>query len=73
MDMLINCWQLLFGQWFVDNSNPVVGLFIPTIFVLVVISVSMLIGNVVRLSPLLSHYLLGEKRLSKTSIGIRTN
>lgn len=49
------------GQWFVDNSNPVVEFFLTTVLVLLVISVSIMIGNVVRISPFLSHYLLGAK------------
>ena len=62
-----------FGQFFSENVNPVIEFFVTSIIVLLIIAVSVLIGNILRLSPFLSHYLLGEKRLSKTSIGIRTN
>lgn len=49
------------GQFFSDNVNPVIEFFITSAIVLLIIFVSILIGNIVRLSPLLSHYLLGEK------------
>lgn len=49
------------GQFFSDNVNPVIEFFVTSAIVLLIIFVSILIGNIVRLSPLLSHYLLGEK------------
>lgn len=49
------------GQFFSDNVNPVIEFFVTSAIVLLIIFISILIGNIVRLSPLLSHYLLGEK------------
>lgn len=49
------------GQFFSDNVNPVIEFFVTSTIVLSIIIISILIGNIVRLSPLLSHYLLGEK------------
>lgn len=49
----------LFGQWFTSNPNPVLEFFITSIISLMVLSVSVLIGNIIRTSRFLSHYLLG--------------
>ena len=54
----LNAW----GNYFVNNVNPILEFFITTILVMLVITVSIVIGNILRLSPLLSHYLLGSKR-----------
>lgn len=53
----LNAW----GNYFVNNVNPILEFFITTILVMLVITVSIVIGNILRLSSLLSHYLLGTK------------
>ena len=50
------------GDYFVNNVNPILEFFITTILVMLVITASIVIGNIIRLSPLLSHYLLGSKK-----------
>lgn len=54
----LNAW----GNYFVNNVNPILEFFITTILVMLVITVSIVIGNILRLSPLLGHYLLGSKK-----------
>lgn len=49
------------GSWLTDCPNPTLEFFLTTVISLMVISLSLLIGNVIRLSPHLSHYLLGTR------------
>ena len=51
----------MLGQWFTNNPNPAIEFFITTAIALMVIAISIVIGNIIRLSPTLSHYLLGTK------------
>lgn len=51
----------MMGQWFTNNPNPAIEFFITTAIAAMVIALSMVIGNIIRLSPTLSHYLLGGK------------
>jgi fucose 4-O-acetylase-like acetyltransferase len=51
------------GQFFSDNVNPSIEFFVTTVFALLVILLCLIVGNVIRLSPLLAHYLLGAKKL----------
>ncbi len=54
----LNTW----GDYFVNDVNPILEFLITTILVMLVIIASIVIGNIIRLSPLLSHYLLGSKK-----------
>lgn len=49
------------GSLFNEYTNPSVEFFITTLLSLLVILVSIIVGNIIRLSPVLSHYLLGDK------------
>ncbi len=51
------------GQFFSDNVNPSIEFFVTTVFALLVILLCLIVGNVIRLSPLLAHYLLGAKKM----------
>lgn len=51
------------GKWFIEHPNPALEFFITTAIVILVITLSMVIGNIIRLSPTLSHYLLGENKI----------
>lgn len=50
------------GDYFVNNVNPILEFFTTSVIVMLVITASIVIGNIIRLSPLLSHYLLGSKK-----------
>lgn len=50
------------GQFFANNVNPSLEFFVTSIIALLVILLSLIMGNVIRLSPLLAHYLLGAKK-----------
>ena len=50
------------GLFFRDYNNPTIELFITIIIALMVIIVSIIISNIIRLSPQLSHWLLGTKK-----------
>lgn len=54
----LNAW----GNYFVNNINHILEFFTTSIIVLLVLTVSIVIGNIIRLSPLLSHYLFGSKK-----------
>ena len=56
----LNLYSL--GVFFENNVNPILEFFLTTIIVMLVITISIVIGNAIRLSPLLSHYLLGTKK-----------
>lgn len=49
------------GRFLVENINPTLEFFLTTLIALLVILVTLIIGNIIRLSPILSHYLLGTK------------
>lgn len=49
------------GAYFQTNPNPVIELFISVIFALLVISVCLVVSKVLRTSPILAHYLFGQK------------
>lgn len=49
------------GSLFNEYTNPSVEFFITALLSLLVILVSIIVGNIIRLSPVLSHYLLGDK------------
>lgn len=51
----------MMGKWFTDNPNPTIEFFVTTVIACMVIVLSIVIGNIIRLSPTLSHYLLGTK------------
>lgn len=50
------------GKWFADNPNPAIEFFGTTSIACMVMALAMVIGNIIRLSPLLSYYLLGGKK-----------
>ena len=50
------------GQFFANNVNPSLEFIVTSIIALLVILLSLIMGNVIRLSPLLAHYLLGAKK-----------
>ena len=49
------------GKAFTDYVNPSMEFLVTTIIALLVITLCMVIGSIIRLSPFLSHYLLGTK------------
>ena len=49
------------GKFFVDYSNPSLEFFVTTILSIIIIWISLVVGNTVRLSPKLAHYILGDK------------
>ena len=51
---------------FSEHSMPVVEFFVSSIIALVIIGVCLIIGNILRLSPLIAHYFFGVKE-KKTS------
>ena len=55
----------MMGKWFTDNPNPAIEFFITTAIAAIVIALTMVIGNIIRLSPTLSHYLLGGKKYNR--------
>jgi len=50
------------GQFFTEHVNPSLEFFVTSIIALLVILLSLIMGNVIRLSSLLAHYLLGAKK-----------
>ena len=52
----------MLGSWFAENANPAIEFFVTTIIVAMVIMLSIAIGSIIRLSPLLSYYLLGATK-----------
>lgn len=51
----------ILATYLVKYNNPTLEFFITTAIALLVILVSLIIGNIIRMSPTLSHYLLGTK------------
>lgn len=49
------------GDWFIIHPNPLVEYVIAIIIAVVLIIASILMGHIIRLSPVMAHYLLGEK------------
>ena len=52
----------VFGEFLQVNSNPVIELVLGLSIAVVVIAISLMISNVIRISPLLAHILFGAKR-----------
>ncbi len=50
------------GKFFTGNPNPVIEFFITTAIACMVMALAIVIGNIIRLSPTLTYYLLGGKR-----------
>lgn len=50
------------GAWFIDNPNVVIELTLVTILSILVVITCLIISNILRISPLLSHYLFGVKK-----------
>lgn len=53
----------IMGKWFTDNPNPTIEFFVTTAIACMVMALAMVIGNIIRLSPKLSYYLLGGKKV----------
>lgn len=49
------------GEVLAENPNPSIEFFVTTAIAFMVILLSLIVGNIIRLSPLLSLFLLGEK------------
>ena len=49
------------GEVLAENPNPSIEFFVTTTIAFMVILLSLIVGNIIRLSPLLSLFLLGEK------------
>ena len=54
----------MFGHFFSENHNPTLELFISLLLSLIVIAICLLTSNIIRLSPILAHWLFGVKRLN---------
>jgi fucose 4-O-acetylase-like acetyltransferase len=52
------------GRYVMGNGNPTVELFVSLAIAIMVVSLCLLMGNIIRLSPILAHWLLGVKRLN---------
>lgn len=52
----------IIGDWFKQYSNPIIEYVLALIIAAMLIVVSMFIGRIIRLSSLLAHWLLGEKK-----------
>lgn len=50
------------GAWFIENPNVVIELAFVTILSILVVITCLIISNILRISPLLSHYLFGVKK-----------
>lgn len=49
------------GRFFVENVNPAIEFFISIAISLIVIGLCLVISNIIRISPLMGHYLFGAK------------
>ncbi len=49
------------GEFFTENINPLIEFFTTTAVAILVMACCIVIGNIIRLSPQLAHYLLGAK------------
>ena len=52
------------GHFFSNHPMPTIELFVSLIIAMMIISLSLIVSNIVRLSPTLAHWLLGVKRLN---------
>lgn len=50
------------GEWFRANPNPVIEYALAMAVAAVVIAASLLVGRIIRLSPMLAHWLLAVKK-----------
>lgn len=50
------------GEFFYNNSNPIVEFFITSIFALMVIGACLVTSSIIRISPIAGHYLFGVKK-----------
>ena len=57
--------NLSFITIFIDHPMPIIEAAVSLIISLVIVAVSLLIGNVIRLSPRLAHYVFGAKLLQE--------
>lgn len=53
------------GDWFKTNPNPLIEYALALLVATIVIAASLLVGRIIRLSPILAHWLLGEKMTNK--------
>ena len=51
------------GNYMMGNGSPTVELFISFTIAMMVVSLCLLMSNIIRLSPLLAHWILGVKKL----------
>ncbi len=51
----------MFGTYFQSTSNPVIELFVSLTIAILVITVCLAVSKVLRTSPILAHYLFGQK------------
>ena len=51
----------LFGRFFSDFKNPTVELFVSLFLTLIIVAMCLITSNIIRLSPLLAHWVLGVK------------
>ena len=51
------------GRYVMGNGNPTVELFVSLVVAMMAIALCLLMGNIIRLSPLLAHWILGVKKL----------
>ena len=49
------------GEWFISNPNPIIEYTLAMAVAVVVIVASLLVGRIIRLSPILAHWLLAAK------------
>ena len=49
------------GKFFADNVNPAIEFAVSLILALVIVALCLIISNVIRISPILGHYLFGSK------------
>ena len=52
------------GRYVMGNGNPTVELFVSLAIAIMVVCLCLLMGNIIRLSPVLAHWVLGVKRLN---------
>lgn len=50
------------GEFFINNANPTLEFIVSMILAIIVVGACLLMSNVIRISPLLGHYLFGVKR-----------
>ena len=53
----------MIGDWFKVNPNPIIEYALAMLIAALIISASLLVGRIIRLSPTLAHWLLGEKKI----------